>query len=120
MKTTTEEKIIGALSAGLTWSAEFAFGSWSSSWLPEAAGLSWSLSGEVRSGTKRTVTSSVTGSPVSADIRADYLDAHAFGAEVGATLRWRTSEVSMTASTRRGDRTQSTSLGARLTWFPFS
>lgn len=120
MKTTTEEKIIGALSAGFTWSAEFAFGSWSSSWLPEAAGLSWSLSGEVRSGTKRTVTSSVTGSPVSADIRADYLDAHAFGAEVGATLRWRTSEVSMTASTRRGDRTQSTSLGARLTWFPFS
>ena len=120
MKTTTEEKIIGALSAGFTWSAEFAFGSWSSSWLPEAAGLSWSLSGEVRSGTKRTVTSSVTGSPGSADIRADYLDAHAFGAEVGATLRWRTSEVSMTASTRRGDRTQSTSLGARLTWFPFS
>lgn len=120
MKTTTEEKIIGALSAGFTWSAEFAFGSWSSSWLPEAAGLSWSLSGEVRSGTKRTVTSSVTGSPVSADIRADYLDAHAFGAEVGATLRWRTSEVSVTASTRRGDRTQSTSLGARLTWFPFS
>lgn len=120
MKTTTEEKIIGALSAGFTGSAEFAFGSWSSSWLPEAAGLSWSLSGEVRSGTKRTVTSSVTGSPVSADIRADYLDAHAFGAEVGATLRWRTSEVSMTASTRRGDRTQSTSLGARLTWFPFS
>lgn len=120
MKTTTEEKIIGALSAGFTWSAEFAFGSWSSSWLPKAAGLSWSLSGEVRSGTKRTVTSSVTGSPVSADIRADYLDAHAFGAEVGATLRWRTSEVSMTASTRRGDRTQSTSLGARLTWFPFS
>lgn len=120
MKTTTEEKIIGALSAGFTGSAEFAFGSWSSSWLPEAAGLSWSLSGEVRSGTKRTVTSSVTGSPVSADIRADYLDAHAFGAEVGATLRWRTSEVSVTASTRRGDRTQSTSLGARLTWFPFS
>lgn len=120
MKTTTEEKIIGALSAGFTGSVEFAFGSWSSSWLPEAAGLSWSLSGEVRSGTKRTVTSSVTGSPVSADIRADYLDAHAFGAEVGATLRWRTSEVSVTASTRRGDRTQSTSLGARLTWFPFS
>lgn len=120
MKTTTEEKIIGALSAGFTGSAEFAFGSWSSSWLPEAAGLSWSLSGEVRSGTKRTVTSSVTGSPVSADIRADYLDAHAFGAEVGATLRWRTGEVSVTASTRRGDRTQSTSLGARLTWFPFS
>ena len=120
MKTTTEEKIIGALSAGFTGSAEFAFGSWSSSWLPEAAGLSWSLSGEVRSGTKRTVTSSVTGSPVSADIRADYLDAHAFGAEVGATLLWRTSEVSVTASTRRGDRTQSTSLGARLTWFPFS
>lgn len=120
MKTTTEEKIIGALSAGFTGSAEFAFGSWSSSRLPEAAGLSWSLSGEVRSGTKRTVTSSVTGSPVSADIRADYLDAHAFGAEVGATLRWRTSEVSVTASTRRGDRTQSTSLGARLTWFPFS
>ena len=120
MKTTTEEKIIGALSAGFTGSAEFAFGSWSSSWLPEAAGLSWSLSGEVRSGTKRTVTSSVTGSPVSADIRADYLDAHAFGVEVGATLRWRTSEVSVTASTRRGDRTQSTSLGARLTWFPFS
>lgn len=120
MKTTTEEKIIGALSAGFTGSAEFAFGSWSSSWLPEAAGLSWSLSGEVRSGTKRTVTSSVTGSPVSADIRADYLDAHAFGAEVGATLRWRTGEVSVTASTRRGDRTQSTSSGARLTWFPFS